>query len=287
MVRDWLVHLRLNFQLYLSPIFLWGYLIAGGRLGEALLLGFVAFHLFGYAGGTAFNSYYDCDTGPIGGLEKPPAIPRGLLPFSIVWQLIGQAMAFAVSVEFAAIYFVMFWLSVAYSHPFTRFKGKPLPALATVAIGQGVLGYLGGWVCAGQSISSMLDPTGILGAAAAMLITVGFYPLTGIYQIDQDAQRGDRTLAVWLGPARAFRFALACLALGGLAAVSLIILRYQLQEAIALGIFVGAMVFAIWRWSRLFDNAAVIRNYRICMRLYASTSLAFLAWIGLHLLGVL
>ncbi len=286
-IRDWLIHLRLGFQVYLSPIFLWGFTIAGGRLGETLVLGFVAFHLFGYAGGTAFNSFYDRDSGPIGGLENPPAISRGLLPFSIFWQMIGLAIACIVSIEFAAIYIVMFWLSVAYSHPLTRFKGKPLRALATVMVGQGVLGYLGGWVCAGQPISSALGAAGILGAVAATLITVGFYPLTGIYQIDQDAQRGDTTLAVWLGPARAFQFALACLALGGLAAVALVLLRYHVQEAIALGLLLGAVLIAIWRWSRFFDNAAVIRNFRICMRLYAGTSLAFLAWIGMHLLGML
>ncbi len=286
-IRDWLIHLRLNFQLYLSPIFLWGYIIAGGHLNENLLLGYAAFHLFGYAGGTALNSFYDRDTGPIGGLENPPPIPRGLLAFSLIWQLIGLVIAAMISFTFAAIYIIMFWLSVAYSHPFTRFKGKPLPALATVTVGQGVLGYLGGWVCAGQPIASTLSVTGILGAAAATLITVGYYPLTGIYQIDQDAQRGDRTLPVWLGPARSFQFALVCLALGGLASVALIAIRYQVPEAIVLAVFLAAMLIAIWRWSQSFDNAAVIRNFRTCMQLYAATSLGFLAWIGLHLLGFL
>jgi 1,4-dihydroxy-2-naphthoate octaprenyltransferase len=286
-VRDWLIHLRLIFQLYLSPIFLWGYVVAGGHLGEQLLLGYIAFHLFGYAGGTAFNSYYDRDAGPIGGLAIPPPIPRGLLPFSLVWQLIGLVIASTVSLTFAAIYIVMFWLSVAYSHPLTRFKGKPLPALATVTIGQGVLGYLGGWVCAGQPIVSVLTVPGLLGAAAATLITVGFYPLTGIYQIEQDALRGDRTLAVWLGPARSFDFALACLALGGLAAIGLIVVRYQILEAVVLALFLAGMLIAIWRWSRSFDNAAIMRNFHTCMQLYAGTSLGFLAWIGLHLLGLL
>lgn len=286
-VRDWLIHLRLNFQLYLSPIFLWGYIVAGGHPGERLLLGYVAFHLFGYAGGTAFNSYYDRDTGPIGGLAVPPPVPRGLLTFSLVWQFIGLLLALTVNATFAAIYVVMFLLSVAYSHPRTRFKGKPLPALATVTVGQGILGYLGGWVCAGQPIADMLAPPGLLGAAAATLITVGFYPLTGIYQIEQDALRGDKTIAVWLGPARSFGMALVCLTLGGLAAVGLIVIRYRVFEAVVVGLFVAVILTAIWRWSRSFENAAIMRNFRTCMRLYAGTSLGFLAWMGLHLFGLL
>lgn len=286
-VRDWIVHLRLNFQIFLSPIFLLGYVVAGGSISAGLVLGFLAFHLFGYAGGTAYNSYYDRDDGPIGGLEHPPPIPRGLLPFSLIWQTIGFVMALGVNLPLALIYAMMFALSVAYSHPRTRFKGKPVAALATVALGQGILGYLGGWVCARGDILSALAFDGLLGALAATLITVGFYPLTEIYQIEEDRRRGDRTLALWLGPAGSFRFALACLSAGGLAAFVLVLRRYQAAEAWALAVFLLVTLFAIWRWSRTFQPVQVIHNFRTVMRLYALTSLIFIGWLGLHLARVL
>lgn len=286
-VRDWIVHLRLNFQIFLSPIFLLGYVVAGGSISASLVLGFLAFHLFGYAGGTAYNSYYDRDDGPIGGLEHPPPIPRGLLPFSLIWQTIGFVMALGVNLPLALIYAMMFALSVAYSHPRTRFKGKPVAALATVALGQGILGYLGGWVCARGDILSALAFDGLLGALAATLITVGFYPLTEIYQIEEDRRRGDRTLALWLGPAGSFRFALACLSAGGLAAFVLVLRRYQAAEAWALAVFLLVTLFAIWRWSRTFQPVQVIHNFRTVMRLYALTSLIFIGWLGLHLARVL
>lgn len=286
-VRDWIVHLRLNFQIFLSPIFLLGYVVAGGSISASLVLGFLAFHLFGYAGGTAYNSYYDRDDGPIGGLEHPPPIPRGLLPFSLIWQIIGFVMALGVNLPLALIYAMMFALSVAYSHPRTRFKGKPVAALATVALGQGILGYLGGWVCARGDILSALAFDGLLGALAATLITVGFYPLTEIYQIEEDRRRGDRTLALWLGPAGSFRFALACLSAGGLAAFVLVLRRYQAAEAWALAVFLLVTLFAIWRWSRTFQPVQVIHNFRTVMRLYALTSLIFIGWLGLHLARVL
>ncbi|MEZ4680201.1 MAG: UbiA family prenyltransferase [Caldilineaceae bacterium] len=71
-VTNCLIHLRLHYQLLLAPIFLWGYLLAGGQPDGSFGLAFVAFHLFLYGGMTAFNSYYDRDEGPIGGLEEPP-----------------------------------------------------------------------------------------------------------------------------------------------------------------------------------------------------------------------
>lgn len=286
-VRDWLVHLRLIFQIFLSPIFLLGYVVAGGSISANLVLGFLAFHLFGYAGGTAYNSYYDRDDGPIGGLEHPPPIPRGLLPFSLIWQTIGFVMALGVNLPLALIYAMMFALSVAYSHPRTRFKGKPVAALATVALGQGILGYLGGWVCARGDLVSVFAVDGLLGALATTLITVGFYPLTEIYQIEEDRRRGDRTLALWLGPAGSFRFALACLSAGGLAAFVLVLRRYQAAEAWALAVFLLVTLIAIWRWSRTFQPVQVIHNFRTLMRLYALTSLGFIGWLGLHLARVL
>lgn len=287
-VRDWFVHLRVNFQVLLSPIFLWAYLLSGGQLVPAFFLGYLAFHVFGYGGGTAFNSCYDRDTGPIGGLEHPPPIPRGLLAFSLAWQAIGFGMALMVNPAFAAIYGIMFCLSVAYSHPRIRLKGRPLAALFTVAVGQGVLGFLGGWACArGEVVSALGSPTAWLGAIGVTLLTVGFYPLTEVYQIVEDQQRGDLTLAAWLGPAGSFRFALGALTLGGAAAVAVILMRYAAVEAIVLALWLVGVLYAIRRWSESFVLANVISNFRALMRLYAITSLGFIAWTGLHLLGIL
>ena len=84
----------------------------------------------------------------------------------------------------------------------------------TVALGQGVLACLGGWATARGEIASALSPAGVLTAGAATLITTGFYPLTEIYQMEEDARRGDRTLAIWLGPRNAFRFALTLIGCG-------------------------------------------------------------------------
>ena len=40
-------HLRLNFNLFLSPIFLWGVLLAGGGLVDIRVwFGYLALHLF-------------------------------------------------------------------------------------------------------------------------------------------------------------------------------------------------------------------------------------------------
>ena len=103
-VRDLLVHLRLHFQLLLAPVYLWGWLISGGGLNTAVVLGFIAFHVFLYGGVTAYNSYYDRDVGPVGGLEHPPPATGALLPFSMTVQALGWSIALFVNWLFAVAY---------------------------------------------------------------------------------------------------------------------------------------------------------------------------------------
>src|SRR5438270_8216764 len=131
-MRTLFVHLRLHFQLLLAPVFLWGWLLAGGGLSRAVLLGFVAFHFFLYAGATAFNSYYDRDVGPVGGLAHPPPVLPALLPFSLAVQAVGLVLAVFVNAPFVAIYAAFALLSVAYSHPRIRLKARTFTSLGVV-----------------------------------------------------------------------------------------------------------------------------------------------------------
>jgi 4-hydroxybenzoate polyprenyltransferase len=281
--RTLLIHLRLHFQILLAPIFLWGYFLAGGALTGKFWLAFVAFHIFLYGGTTAFNSYYDRDEGPVGGLVKPPPVVQALLPFSLIVQAIGAALALAVNLPFALIYLTIFVMGFAYSHPRTRWKGRPVGGLLIVAIGQGLLAGLGGWAVANPDLTA-LGRLDWLGISAAALVTVGFYPLTQIYQIEEDLARGDLTYAAWVGPQGAFRFALIVLGGAAILLVAVIARRLSGWDALIVSVCYGALLFAIAQWATTFDPAQVIANFRRLMRMYQFTALGFIGWIGLHLL---
>ena len=211
--RRLLIHLRLHYQILLAPIFLWGFFLAVGEHGALpdgkFWLGFLAFHLFFYGGTTAYNSYYDRDEGPVGGLAKPSPVDQALLPFSLIMQLIGLGLAFAVNRLFGAFYLLDFILGTAYSHPAIRLKGKPFGSLLVIGCGQGIFAGLAGYVIAKPDLTAV-TALEWLGIIAVALITVGFYPLTQIYQIDEDLARGDLTFAAWAGPKIRFALRLAC-----------------------------------------------------------------------------
>ncbi|MEZ4617617.1 MAG: hypothetical protein R2867_19180 [Caldilineaceae bacterium] len=74
---------------------------------------------------------------------------------------------------------------------------------------------MGGWVVAQPNLAA-LDMGAWLGITAVTLVTIGFYPITQIYQIDEDLARGDCTFAAWIGPSWTFRFAIVVQALAAL-----------------------------------------------------------------------
>ncbi len=137
-------HLRIPFQLTLAPLFLWGWALAGGLPDARFFLAFIAFHLLLYPGITGFNSWFDRDTGPIGGLEHPPQVHRSLLVVSLLLQFTGLWLAHVLSDSLGRICFLLIVLSIMYSPPRTWLKANPWPSLTVFAGGEGWMGFLGG-----------------------------------------------------------------------------------------------------------------------------------------------
>jgi 1,4-dihydroxy-2-naphthoate octaprenyltransferase len=204
-VRSTLLHLRFPFVYVLAPIFVWGAWRALGGWSARTTLGFLLVHLALYPGANAFNSAYDRDTGPIGGLARPPAVPPGLGSWSTVLQGVGAVLAPLVGWTFAAAYLALWGVFTAYSHPRTRWKRSPVASTAAIVLGQGGLGFLLGWsaVASGPPTSA----TGIWALVVACAGVAAMYPLTQVYQLAEDEARRDRTLAAVLGPAGVFAWA--------------------------------------------------------------------------------
>jgi 1,4-dihydroxy-2-naphthoate octaprenyltransferase len=282
LMQDLFIHLRLHYQLLLAPIFLLGYFLTGHPPDGNFWLAFLAFHVFLYGGITAFNSYYDRDEGPVGGLAHPPPVTKALLPFSLVVQGLGIPLAALVNISFLTIYLLIFGLGLAYSYPWIRLKSRPLAGLVTVGLGQGVLASLGGWASALPQLGQV-DGLSWMGILAITLITVGFYPLTQIYQIQEDLRRGDLTFAAWVGPKRTFRFALTTQTVGAIMLVGVIGLILGWNSALVVAVVYGALAGATLHWASTFQETHILANYRRITAINAFSSLGFMGFMGLYL----
>jgi 4-hydroxybenzoate polyprenyltransferase len=123
----------------------------------------------------------------------------------------------------------------------------------------------------------------MLGTAVATLITVGFFPLTQIYQIEEDSERGDRTFAVAFGTQGSFGFALVCLALAGACMVPLVYRMWGRWDALLIGGVFVVVQGIIVLWQRRFKNQ-VYANFSILHRLQFGLSLGMLGYMGVRLL---
>jgi 1,4-dihydroxy-2-naphthoate octaprenyltransferase len=280
---DLIIHLRLHFQLMLASIFLLGYVLAGGRVNGRGALAFAIVHVCLYGGATAFNSSFDRDEGPVGGLAFPPPVRPELLVFSVALQTLALLLAPIVGIDFWAICAAMIVLSIGYSHPMLRWKARPWSSLLVVSVGQGVLGFDLGVLASGTGARYLQHPTLILGALTTTLVTTGLYPLTQVYQIEEDRRRGDRTFAVAFGAKACYRLSLVLLALAGVCAVVLFVRAFGTWQAVAVGVVVSAAWVRIALWARRIEAAAgdPVATMRRTMLLAYATSGGF----GLFLIG--
>jgi 1,4-dihydroxy-2-naphthoate octaprenyltransferase len=269
-----LLHLRFPFVYILSPIFVWGAAWGPGAWTARTTLGFLLVHLALYPGANAFNSAFDRDTGPIGGLARPPAVPAGLARWSAWLQAAGAVLAPIVGLAFTAGYLILWGIFTAYSHPRTRWKRSPLASTAAIVAGQGGIGYWLGWSASGNGASplaaewSAADGWALVAACA---VVAALYPLTQVYQLEADRARRDRTLASVLGPrgtlawsAGGFAAAASALAAAGSTGLA----AYAAGSALAAG-----AIAAAWPAGR-------VPSHRLVMGVAYVTSTVFLATLA-------
>jgi 4-hydroxybenzoate polyprenyltransferase len=202
--REWPImaaHTALGFVLALGLREPWGR-EAWLRLSGALLLWVVCLN-----GGTlALNSAFDHDTGDIGYLDSPPPPPRHLAVFGVALMGLGQALALLFGPRFAVAYAICFVMSLAYSVPPLRLKAVGGVDWLINMVGFGTLTPFAGWSASGRP----LDAAGAWVLAGFCPLFAALYPLTQLYQFDEDSQRGDRTLAIIVGVRTSLIIAVAC-----------------------------------------------------------------------------
>lgn len=193
-ILNFFIHLRIHYQILILS---GGYLIAALVVEDVnwtqFCLQFINVHVLLFGGATAYNSWHDKDEGPIGGLKSPPTMQRWMWPMSLVIQLIGLIWAITVNWNFMAIYAVsmlFFWL---YSSPLARWKGKPILSLAAIGISTGTNSFFMGFLAAGGYPITWFEDLTALGVACLVL---SLYPVSQVFQTDEDIKRGDETFAV-------------------------------------------------------------------------------------------
>jgi 4-hydroxybenzoate polyprenyltransferase len=208
---SYILHLRPSEWPIMAGHTVLGYLLAvgwsGASRGLALREGLFGLLLWVVClnGGTlAINSAFDKDEGDIGYLRRPPPPPSHLLGFSLVLLVGGQALAFLLPLEFVWAYAACFFLSLLYSVPPFRLKAVAGADWLINMWGFGTLTPYAGWAATGIPLTI----PGLLLLLAFCPLFAALYPLTQLYQFEEDQRRGDRPLALRLGMKRSLDLAI-------------------------------------------------------------------------------
>jgi hypothetical protein len=200
--------LRLPFSLLLMPIFL----LALSQIHTPytwldVLIPFLIIHLLVYPASNGYNSYMDRDEGSIGGLEKPPMPTIKLFYVTLLMDFMAVLSAFLfVNTLFSVCLLVYILVSRAYSARQIRLKKYAILGFLVVTFFQGAFTYFLTYLGVTKSVLDINETTVWILAACSFQIG-GVYPLTQIYQHQQDLADGVTTISYKLGYKGTFIFA--------------------------------------------------------------------------------
>jgi len=254
--------LRFHFSVFLLPV----YLFALSQLAEInwkyAFLVFVILHLLVYPASNGYNSYMDKDETPIGGLEKPMQPTKQLFYITIVMDGLAIILSLQVSTLFTLCILLYILASRAYSYRRIRLKKYPFTGFLTVFIFQGAVIFFS--VYHGVQNEVGIN-TPIFPCIISSLLIGALYPLTQIYQHEEDKKDGVTSISYVLGKKGTFLFSMLLF----LAATFFLYLRFKKLDELNhfywyLLIMLPVVLFFLYWMLKVWRNEAAA-NFRNCM----------------------
>lgn len=254
--------LRIPFSFFLSPLYFFALAqVENIDWGRAALIFFIL-HFLIYPASNGYNSYMDRDTKSIGGLENPPPPSGQLFITTIFLDIAGLALSFFISPLFAGMMVLYIGASKAYSYRGIRIKKLPVTGYLVVIIFQGALTF---WlVYYGSNAGKTLDVPW-QGMVICALLIGGFYPLTQIYQHQQDLEDGVKTISYKLGYRGTFVFCAIVYLIAWVFMAQFFITHNQGMKLLVTSIFFIPIIVYFIKWFLLVRKNNQAANFKNTM----------------------
>lgn len=282
----WL-HLRIPFSFYLLPVFVFACAVVRPIDWAPVLLVFFILHFLLYPASCGYNSWFDKDEQSIGGLEHPPRVSRELYWVSLTLDLLAAGFGLIIGLEFAVMLVVYGLASKAYSHPSTRWKRLPFTGWFVAGFFQGYFTFL--MVALGVaklSLAGLWHPEVQAPALLTSALLWGSYPMTQVYQHEEDGRRGDETISRKLGIQGTFHFTAVCFLFASAGFVWFFVAYYGGRAALMFCLsMLPVLGFFIW-WYLAVRKDRQAANFKNTMRLSLISAVCLnLFFGGLWLFG--
>ena len=268
MKKSTILHLRIPFFFFLLPVFLFACAVANEVNWLNFWLTFLILHFLVYPASNGFNSYFDKDEKSIGGLKNPPPVTTQLYWTALLFDLIGMTIGLLVSLEFVVMIFIYGLVSKAYSHPNIRLKKYPIVGWLAAGLFQGYFTYLLCYtalveISVFETSSWQIHFPGILSSA----LLLGSYPMTQVYQHEEDEMRGDLTISRLLGVTGTFHFTAIMFLLAMVGFVCFFVKFYTLNLGITFLVFLAPVLVYFVAWYLRVRKNETEANFKSTMTL--------------------
>jgi 1,4-dihydroxy-2-naphthoate octaprenyltransferase len=262
------------------PVFLFALCISPNVTVESLLWSFVIIHLLLYPASNGYNSYFDKDEKSIGGLKNPPPVKKDLYYTSVLFDVAAVVLALIyISKEFAAMLLIYGLASKAYSHPAVRLKKYPVAGWITVVFFQGVFTFVMSYAGINKfPLTNLFMDKVLFPGLLTSLMLFATYPITQVYQHEEDSKRGDNTMSLKLGIKGTFYFAMIFFAVAASGFVYFFITTFSAFYAVVFIVTQSPVViyFFFWFFAVLKDPSNA--DHKSTMRLNFISSLCLNAF---------
>jgi 1,4-dihydroxy-2-naphthoate octaprenyltransferase len=253
---SWL-HLRIPFSFFLLPIFLFSLSVSPNLNGPRIGWVFFILHFLLYPASNGYNSYFDKDEKSIGGLKNPPPVNKGLYYLALVFDLAALILGYLkINLTFTIMLLVYGLVSKAYSHPAIRIKKYAITGWLITGIFQGIFTFFMCYVGVNDlPLESALKTQLIFAGLLTSLMLWANYPLTQVYQHEEDAKRGDKTFSRILGIKGTFYFASIFFALAMIGFVIYFQRYYEGRYAMLfLAVLAPVLLFFFYWFTKVLKN---------------------------------
>lgn len=278
----WL-HLRIPFSYYLLPVYLFALAVSDNVNTYHALIVFIALHIFLYPASNGYNSYFDKDENSIGGLKNPPRVNKDLYYLALIFDFIALLLvSFNLWVLF--MFLVYGLVSKAYSHPVIRIKKYPIGSWFIAGLFQGCFTFLMVYMALNDiAISELINIKVLFPALLTSVMLWGSYPMTQIYQHEEDSRRGDVTLSLKLGILGTFHFTMILFSVSTVLFSLYFINYFELAVAACYMLIMLPVVGYFFFWYFKARKNIDVVNYDYTMRLNGiSATCLNLFFIGLY-----
>jgi 1,4-dihydroxy-2-naphthoate polyprenyltransferase len=256
--------LRLKFSFFLMPVY-WFALsqVESIHIGHSIII-FAILHLLVYPASNGYNSYMDRDTDSIGGIKNPMQPTKQLFYVTLVMDIVAIILSMAISMYSMMCIIGFIFASRAYSYRGIRLKQYPIIGFLVTSIFQGAVVYF--LVNHGCNMNKNIDIP-ILPLVASALLIGSFYPLTQIYQHEQDRADGVKTLSILLGYNGTFIFTGITFFMAMNTLTIYFGLGLSFNNIIAITIFTLPVLFYFFWWMMKVRKDKTQANFKNTMRM--------------------